>query len=80
MPSVRSFETKSLVEAALMFMKRGEVQCEWKGHPRVCYFTFADCTEEDVRYARNAKTQVVAREFNHALSQLKTEMYAAQHV
>jgi hypothetical protein len=79
MPSVGVFETKSLVEAALMFMRCGEVHCEWKGHPRVCHFTFAECSEEDVKYARNAKTEVVAREFNHALSQMKTEMYAAQH-
>lgn len=74
---LKPFVTTSLVEAALMFMRRGTVKCQWRGRG-MCNFSFDDCSPEDIAFACDADTMVVAREFNHAMSQLKDEMYAAR--
>lgn len=68
-----AFSTTSLVEAALMFMRRKEVRPEWADNQ--CTFHFTGCTGEDVAFARNAKSTVVARDFNYALVQVKKRMY-----
>ena len=73
----KPFHTTSLVEATLMFMTKGRVQCKWRGRG-MCNFTFHECTQEEIAFACDAQTTVVAREFNHAMSQLKDEMYAAR--
>lgn len=76
---LEAFRTTSLVEATLMYMRLGEspMSCHWEGNK--CTFSFVEATAKDIQWACNAKTEVVAREFNHAMTVVKTAMYSAKH-
>lgn len=76
---VNVFSTSSLVEATLMYMRlKGEsMSCQWADGK--CVFSFFDAGAKDIQWACNAKTEVVAREFNHAMTQVKSAMYASRH-
>jgi len=73
------FRTTSLVEATLMFMLIPDtgMSCQWEGNK--CTFSFLEAHTDDIKWATDAKTTVVAREFNHAMTTVKTAMYSAKH-
>lgn len=74
--TVVDFMTTSLVEAALMWLRVGEVTCKWNDR-RMCEFHFVG-TEADVKFATNLSSKVPARDFNHALVTVKAAMYSSK--
>lgn len=75
-PVSTTFATVSFVEAALMMIRKKPIECVWRG--RTCTFSFPDVGENDIQFATNPDTMVTAREFNHALSQVKAIMYESK--
>lgn len=68
------FETESLVEATLMFIRKKDVECQWVDNR--CVFVFTDCTEAETAAVCDPHAKVEARAYSKALRNLKNRMYA----